>query len=79
MAPEIVAVYGSPSRRGNTAALLERAVRGARDAGAQVEEFVLRDLKMSPCLEIYGCKRDGTCVIKDDFHRVKDRILEACA
>ncbi len=28
-------------------------------------------------LEIYGCKRDGTCVIKDDFHRVKDRILEA--
>ncbi len=77
MAPEIVAVYGSPRRRGNTAALLERAVRGARDAGAQVEEFVLRDLKMSPCLEIYGCKRDGTCVIKDDFHRVKDRILEA--
>jgi multimeric flavodoxin WrbA len=77
MAPQIVAVYGSPRRRGNTAALLARAVNGAREAGAQVEEIVLRDLKMSPCLEIYGCKAGGNCVIKDDFHMVRERLLAA--
>ena len=77
MALQIVAVYGSPRRRGNTASLLASAVKGARAAGAQVEEIVLRDLKMSPCLEIYGCKKDGNCVIKDDFYMVRDRILEA--
>jgi len=72
---EIVAVYGSPRRKGNTATLLKRAVEGAKDAGAEVDEIVLRDYKLSPCLEIYGCKKDGECAIKDDFQQVRDRIL----
>jgi multimeric flavodoxin WrbA len=42
-----------------------------------VEEIVLRDMKISPCLEIYGCRAAGECAIKDDFQRVRDRML-AC-
>ena len=68
---EILAVYGSPRRKGNTSTLLHQAVAGAREAGAEVTEIVLRDLKISPCLEIYGCKKDGHCVIKDDFQKVE--------
>ena len=75
--PRIIAVYGSPRRKGNTATLLQKAVRGANDAGARVEEIVLRDLKMSPCLEIYGCLQAGECAIKDDFQMVRDKILNA--
>ncbi len=71
---DILAIYGSPRRNGNTAALLKHAVQGARDAGARVEEIVLRDMKISPCLEIYGCRETGRCVIKDDFHKVCDLI-----
>ena len=74
---KILAIYGSPRRRGNTSLLLKQAVTGARQAGAEVEEIVLRDLKMSPCLEIYGCKKDGRCVIRDDFQQVYDQLL-AC-
>jgi multimeric flavodoxin WrbA len=74
---KIVAIYGSPRRRGNTWLLLDKAVEGAREAGAEVEEIVLRDLKMSPCLEIYGCKKTGRCVIRDDFQQVHDKLL-AC-
>ncbi len=55
MPQNIIAVYGSPRRHGNTATLLDAAVEGARDAGARVEKIVLRDLKISPCLVIYGC------------------------
>ncbi len=73
----IMAIYGSPRREGNTATLLRRAVEGARGQGAVVEEIFLRDLKMSPCLEIYGCKLDGECAIKDDFQQVRDAILAA--
>jgi len=73
----IVAIYGSPRRKGNTSSLLREAVRGARQSGAQVEEVVLRDLKMSPCLEIYGCRHTGRCVIEDDFHQVADRIMDS--
>ena len=74
---QIVAIYGSPRRRGNTATLLKHAVKGAADAGAQVDEIILRDLKMSPCLEIYACKKEGKCAIKDDFQNVVDQILSA--
>lgn len=73
----IVAVYGSPRRQGNTALLLKRSVQGARDVGAVVDEIVLRDLKISPCLEIYGCLKDGRCVIQDDFQGIYDRLLAA--
>jgi len=74
---QILAIYGSPRRRGNTATLLKHAVKGAVDAGAQVDEIILRDLKISPCLEIYACKKDGRCAIKDDFHQVVDQIMSA--
>lgn len=74
---DIIAVYGSPRRKGNTATLLKHAVQGATDAGGRVEEIFLRDLKMSPCLEIYGCKETGRCAIKDDFQKIYD-LLMAC-
>lgn len=74
---QITAIYGSPRRQGNTATLLRKAVEGARTQGLAVTEIVLRDLKMSPCLEIYGCTRDGECAIKDDFQKVRDAILAA--
>ncbi len=77
MPSEIICVYGSPRRKGNTAILTKEAVRGARDAGATVREFVLRDLKISPCLEIYGCKKEGECAIKDDFQMLRDQLLSA--
>ena len=76
---KVVAIYGSPRRKGNTALLLREAVRGAREGGAEVEEVVLRDLKMSPCLEIYGCKNSGRCVIQDDFQKVYESLLTSQA
>ena len=74
---KIVAIYGSPRRKGNTATLLKRAVDGARDSGAQVSEIVLRDLKISPCLEIFGCTKSGECRLKDDFQKARDQILSS--
>jgi multimeric flavodoxin WrbA len=71
----ILAIYGSPRRRGNSSRLLDEAVLGAQSEGATVEKIVLRDLKMSPCLEIYGCKKEGHCVIQDDFQTVREQLL----
>lgn len=75
----ITAIYGSPRRAGNTAALLKHAVAGAESAGAVVDEIVLRDQRLSPCLEIYACKNGGDCAIKDDFSAIRDRLLTADA
>jgi multimeric flavodoxin WrbA len=73
----ILAIYGSPRRGGNTAILTDQAVEGAESAGANVERIVLRDVAISPCLEIYGCLETGRCVIQDDFQAVYDK-LTAC-
>lgn len=76
---KIVAIYGSPRRDGNTAVLLQQAVAGARDAGAEVEEIILRDYKISPCLEIYNCIKAGECAIRDDFPQVLAKLEESSA
>ena len=72
---KILAFYGSPRRKGNTSLLLQKAVQGVKESGAEVEEIFLRELKISPCLEIYGCKKTGRCVIQDDFQGLYDQIL----
>lgn len=72
---DILAIYGSPRRKGNTSTLLRESVRGAREQGASVEEVILRDLKITPCLEIYACKKTGRCVIRDDFDKIHDLLL----
>lgn len=73
----IVAIYGSPRKEGNTSRLLREAVRGMKDAGGKIEEFFLRDMQIKPCMEIYGCKETGRCVIQDDFHIIADAIDKA--
>ncbi len=74
---KIIAIYGSPRHDGNTAALLKQAVAGAQLEGAHVEEVFLRDYKISPCLEIYGCLKNGECAIQDDFQGILAKI-DAC-
>lgn len=74
---KLAAIFGSPRREGNTATLLTEAINGARTMGAEVDAIHLRDYKLSPCLEIYGCQKTGQCVIQDDFQGLLERILAA--
>ena len=71
---KIIAIYGSPRRDGNSSTLLKRAVAGARQQGADVEEVVLRDYKISPCIEIYACMKSGECAIRDDFQKILEKL-----
>jgi len=73
---KIIAIYGSPRRKGNTALLLDQAVQGAEEAGAAVERILLWDLEISPCLEIYGCRETGRCNLQDDFQKVYDQLQQ---
>ncbi|SFN07755.1 flavodoxin family protein [Thermodesulforhabdus norvegica] len=76
---KVTAIYGSPRKDGNTDRLLKRFVEGVRDEGVEVVEFFLRDMNIAPCREIYGCKRNGRCVIDDDFHVIADEMSKSDA
>ena len=73
----VLALYGSPRRKGNTALLLDECVRGVSQWTSDIEKIVLRDLKITPCLEIYACAKDGHCPIKDDFVGLADKLVDA--
>jgi multimeric flavodoxin WrbA len=74
---KVLGVFGSPRRGGNTDALLKEFLRGCREARADAEEIYLRDLKISPCLEIHACRKDGRCPIRDDMQNLYGKIAEA--
>jgi len=74
---KVLGIMGSPRRKSNTEILLDKALEGAREAGAEVEKVLVSKLKISPCLEIYACLKDGNCAIKDDMQLLYQKLLEA--
>jgi multimeric flavodoxin WrbA len=73
----VLGIMGSPRRQSNTEILLDKALEGAKEAGAEVEKVLVSKLRISPCLETYACFKDGNCSIKDDMQTLYDKLLEA--
>ncbi|OPX19934.1 MAG: NADPH-dependent FMN reductase [Desulfobacca sp. 4484_104] len=74
---KVLGIWGSPRRGGNTEILLDAFLTGAAQGGAEVEKITLTKLKISPCMEIYHCIKDGTCPIKDDMLELYPKLLAA--
>ena len=78
-----IAINGSPRKGWNTDMLLQQALKGAADAGAETELIQLSDLTFSGCRSCFACRRAGAetgrCMWKDDLQPVLDKILSADA
>ena len=75
-------VNGGPRKNWNTAQVLESAMKGAQDAGADVEMVHLYDLDFKGCKSCFACQQknaqtDGVCAIKDDLRPVLEKAREA--
>jgi multimeric flavodoxin WrbA len=73
----VLGIYGSPRKGGNTDQLLDKALEGARSAGAETKAIYTRDLKMCGCIECGGCDKTGKCVVEDDMQLVYPLLEEA--
>jgi len=73
----IVAVNGSGRVNGNTAALLNALLAGAREAGAETTLLQLGEMTVAPCDSCRTCKQNQTCVIRDDMDRFYELAPEA--
>jgi len=81
---KLMAFNGSPRKKWNTATLLDHALDGAREAGAEVELVHLYPLDFKGCSSCFSCKRlgrkeMGVCVLKDELQPVLERVREADA
>ena len=77
MAGRIIGILGSPLPEGNTARLLDQALKGAEDAGCTVEKIVLSNLCFEDCQEMFFCKDHETCTMDDDMQQLYPKLREA--
>ncbi len=75
---KIVAVLGSPrGKTGNTYRLIDSALRGAADAGAETSLIDITKKDISYCTGCGTCYSTGTCIHGDDYEEILDMILES--
>ena len=77
MGKKVIGILGSPLTEGNTAQLFERALKGAEDAGCDVEKIVVVNLDFQACQEMMFCKDHETCILDDDMQALYPKIREA--
>lgn len=75
----ILGLYGSPRKGGNTDILMDEFLKGVLSAKkrAQTERIYIRDLKLGACREYNNCLKTGECIIKDDMTALYDKLLKA--
>jgi len=76
MPKKVIALLGSPILDGNTARLLEEAIRGAGDAGCEVEKIEVAQMDVLPCMEFFQCKGSETCLIQDEMTEIFRKFRE---
>ena len=73
----ILILSASPRKNGNSDILCHQFMKGAEDAGNQVELIPLYDKNIGFCRACYACFKSGKCVLKDDMAEILDKIQAA--
>ncbi|MBQ9903306.1 MAG: flavodoxin family protein [Synergistaceae bacterium] len=73
-------VNGSPRKNWNTHKMLESAMKGASDAGAECELVHLYDYSYKGCVSCFACKlknakTNGVCAYRDDLRPVLEKAV----
>ncbi len=76
---KVLGINGSPRIGGNTDILLDKALEGARQKGAETERIMLNRLNFVPCQECENMPDDMACIVQDDMQGLYEKIKEADA
>jgi multimeric flavodoxin WrbA len=75
---KILALIGSPRRKGNTELLVEQILKGSRAKGHTTEKLFLYDYTISLCVDCRSCKKgDYVCCINDEMQKIYPLMEEA--
>ena len=79
----VLAIQASPNNEGLTATCARHALQGAQQAGADSELVNLCDLEIERCRQCEAgwgiCRREGNCIIEDDFQALREKLWAADA
>ena len=77
---KVFVINGSPNMdKGSTAFILNPFIEGMREAGAEVEVFYTKKLKINPCQGEFNCWKvhPGECFQKDDMANILPVLAES--
>ncbi len=74
---KVLILSGSPRKGGNSDTLCDSFMKGAIEAGNQVEKIFVAGKNITYCKACYACKDTGICAINDDMPCVLEKMLEA--
>ncbi len=74
---KILGLSCSPRKEGNTVLLLNQALRGAKNEGADTELYSVAGKDIKPCESCRSCNQTGFCSIKDDMQELFEKLLSA--
>lgn len=78
MSKKVLILSGSPRNGGNSDLLCDEFMKGAKDAGNEVEKIRVATKKIAPCSGCYYCSaNDGQCVHKDDMAEILQKMIDA--
>lgn len=78
MSKKVLILSGSPRKGGNSDMLCDEFMRGAADAGNEVEKIRVSEKKVAPCIGCYHCSdHGGECVYKDDMAEILQKMIDA--
>jgi multimeric flavodoxin WrbA len=76
MSMKVLGILGSPRENGNSEVLLDAALEGAKEAGAEIEKVRLCKLDYEACRECHGCDETGECIVEDDMQKIYPKLIE---
>lgn len=74
---KILGLSCSPRKKGNTAILLEEALKGAVQEGAETELISVSGRDIKGCDGCNACFSKAECHIQDDMHVLYEKMIEA--
>lgn len=77
MNKKVLIISTSPRKNGNSEALADAFLNGAKDGGNTTEKISLYDKTLGFCKGCLACQKTGRCVIHDDADTIAQKMLTA--
>ena len=73
----VLVITTSLRAKSNSDRLADEMIRGAMDAGHEVENISLKNKQIGFCRGCFACQKTEKCVIKDDAVDIAEKVKEA--
>ncbi|MEE1128726.1 MAG: flavodoxin family protein [Methanobrevibacter sp.] len=76
---KILALQGSPRKKGNTNRVLDEMIKGAEDNGHEIKKYFLNSLDISPCNGCERCAKGKDCQFEDDGAEIINQLADGAS